>query len=232
MRGCVVHNHIWPWSISSRLFSHDFAIKLLKYCSSCCVLSTAHTVLDGFFPYLAKMITSMRGCVVCNDLWLWFKIAKSFPHDFAMKLLKYGSSCCIRCTVCTVLDGLFPYMAQMIISMRGCVAHNDLWPWPISSRSFSLAFAIKLLKYDGFFPYLAQMINSMRGYVAHNDFMPWPIHLRLFSSDVTYFIYYIHMWHQYNPCEEDMSHIISRSLGQKSRVDKSFLLLPSGQGVS
>ena len=26
----------------------------------------------------------------------------------------------------------------MITTMRGCVAHNDLWPWPISSRSFGL----------------------------------------------------------------------------------------------
>ena len=24
----------------------------------------------------------------------------------------------------------------MITSIRGCVTHNDLWPWPISSRSF------------------------------------------------------------------------------------------------
>ena len=35
----------------------------------------------------------------------------------------------------------------MITSMRGCVARNDLWTWPISSRSFSCDFAIKLLKY-------------------------------------------------------------------------------------
>ena len=26
------------------------------------------TVLDGFFPYLSQMITSMRGCVAYNDL--------------------------------------------------------------------------------------------------------------------------------------------------------------------
>ena len=26
----------------------------------------------------------------------------------------------------------------MITTMRGCVAHNDLWPWPISSRSLGL----------------------------------------------------------------------------------------------
>ena len=40
-------------------------------------------------------------------------------------------------TACTVLDEFFPYLAQMIINMRGCMAHNDLWPWPISSRCFS-----------------------------------------------------------------------------------------------
>ena len=38
----------------------------------------------------------------------------------------------------TVLHRFFPYLAQMITNMRGCVAYNDLWPWPISSRSFSL----------------------------------------------------------------------------------------------
>ena len=30
----------------------------------------------------------------------------------------------------------FPYLEQ-ITSMRGCVVHNDFWPWPISSRLFS-----------------------------------------------------------------------------------------------
>ena len=39
----------------------------------------------------------------------------------------------------TVLDGLFPYLAQMITIMRRCVAYNDLWPWPISSRLFGLS---------------------------------------------------------------------------------------------
>ena len=38
----------------------------------------------------------------------------------------------------TVLDGFFPYLAQMITSMRGCLAYNDLWPRPISSRPFGL----------------------------------------------------------------------------------------------
>ena len=32
------------------------------------VRSVASTVLDGFFPYLVQMITSMRRCVACDDL--------------------------------------------------------------------------------------------------------------------------------------------------------------------
>ena len=42
-----------------RTFSHDFAIKLLKYCIACRVRFTACTILGGFFPYLALMITGM-----------------------------------------------------------------------------------------------------------------------------------------------------------------------------
>ena len=53
------------------------------------------------------------------------------PHN------KNGTYCHVRCVTFTVLDGFFPYWAQMITNMRGCVARNDLWPWPISSKSFS-----------------------------------------------------------------------------------------------
>ena len=95
MRGCVSHNHFWPWPISSRSFSHDFAIKWLKYGTFCRVCSTACTVLDGFFPYLAQMITNMRGCVACNDLWPRSISWRSFSYDFAIKRLKYGILSCL-----------------------------------------------------------------------------------------------------------------------------------------
>ena len=116
----------------------------LSVCPACRVCSVTPTVLDGFFPYVAQMITSMR----CNDLWPWPVSSRSFSHDFAIKLLKYGTSCCVCSTACTVLDGFSPYLAQMITSITGCVVFNDPWPWLISSRSFSYDFAIKLLKYD------------------------------------------------------------------------------------
>ena len=128
MRGCVVHNELWPWSISSRSFRHDFAIKLLKYVTSCRVRSTVHTVLHGFFQYLAQMTTSIRECVMHNDLWSWPISSRSFRHDFAIKLLKYVTSCHIRSTAHTVLDRFFPYLAQMTTSMKECLAYNDLWP--------------------------------------------------------------------------------------------------------
>ena len=53
---------------------------------------------------------------------------------------------CVRSVISTVLDG-FPYKAQMVTNMRGCVVHNDLWPWLISLKSFSHDFTMKLLKY-------------------------------------------------------------------------------------
>ena len=122
MRRCVAYNDLWPWPISSRLFSLDLENR---------VLSVASTVLDGFFPYVVQMITSIRRCVACDDLWPWPISSRSFGLDLENRVLSVAS---------TVLDGFFPYLVQMISSMRRCVAWDDLWPWPISSRSFDLDF--------------------------------------------------------------------------------------------
>ena len=77
----------------------------------------------------------------------------------------------------------------MITSMRGCVAYNDLWPWPISSRSFGLGLENRVCSVastvlDGFFPYLVQMITNMRRCVACDDLWPWPISSRAFGLDL------------------------------------------------
>ena len=68
----------------------------------------------------------------------------------------------------------------MITSMRGYVVYNDLWPWPISSRSIGLSLensvrSVASTVLNGFFPYLVQMITSMRRCVACDDLWPWPI---------------------------------------------------------
>ena len=120
------------------------------------------TVVDGFFPYLAQMITSMRGCVAYNDLWPWPISSSSFGFGLENRVCFVAS---------TVLDGFFPYLVQMINSMRGCVACDDPWPWPISSRSFSLDLEnrvcyVKFSVLDRLFPYLPQIIVTIRGSVA------------------------------------------------------------------
>ena len=89
----------------------------------------------------------------------------------------------------TVLHGFFPYLSQMITSMRGCVAYNDLWPWPISSRSFGLGLENRVCSVastvpDGFFPYLVQMITSRRRCVACDDLWPWSISSRSFDLEL------------------------------------------------
>ena len=161
----------WPLTltnISSRSFGLDLENR---------VRSVASTVLDGLL-YLAQMVTIIRGCVAC---YVFFRVWKfeflANCWNFSALTLKKKSA---------VLDGFFPFLAQMITSVRGCVVYNDLWPWPISSRSFGLGLENRVRSVastvpDGFFPYLAQMITSMRRCVACDDLWPWPISSRLFD---------------------------------------------------
>ena len=78
----------------------------------------------------------------------------------------------VRSVASTVQDDFFPYLVQMINSMKGCVACHDPWPWPIYSRSFGLDLknsvrSVAFTVLDGFFLYLAQMITITRGCVAY-----------------------------------------------------------------
>ena len=109
------------------------------------------------------MITSMRGCVVYNELWPWPISSRSFGLGLENR---------VRSVASTVPDGVFPYLVQMITSMRRCVACDDLWPWPISSRSFDLVLenrvrSVASAVLDGFFLYLAQMITIIKGCVVY-----------------------------------------------------------------
>ena len=171
MRRCVACDDLWPWPISSRLFDLD-----LENCGR----AVASTILNGFFLYLAQRNTIIRGCVACYD---FFRIWK---FEFLANLRKFSALTLKK--ISTVLDGFFPYLAQMITSMRGCVSYNDLWPWPIFSRSFGLDLenrvrSVASTVLDGFFPYLVQMITSMRRCVACDDLQTWPISSRSFDLD-------------------------------------------------
>ena len=127
------------------------------------------------------MIAIIREWVACYVFFkIWkFEILANFWIFSALTLKKNS----------IVLDGFFPYSSQMITSMRGCVAYNDLWPWPIYSRSFGLGLENRVRPVastvpDGFFPYLVQMITSMRRCVACDDLWSWPISSRSFDLDL------------------------------------------------
>ena len=126
-----------------------------------CPWKKKSTVLDGFFPYLAQIITNMRECVAYNDLWPW----PIFSRSFGLGLENH-----VHSITSTVLDGFFPYLVQMITSMRRCVTCDDLWPWPVSSRSFDLYFenrvrSVTFSVLDRLFPCLLQIITTIRGCV-------------------------------------------------------------------
>ena len=124
------------------------------------------------------MITSMRRCVACYDLWPWPISSRSFDLDLENR---------VRSVASTVLDGFLLYLAQMITIIRGCVAYYVYF----KIRKFEflanfLNFSALTLKkkstvLDGFFPYSSQMITSMRGCVAYNDLWPWPLSSRSFG---------------------------------------------------
>ena len=172
MRGCVACDDPWPWPISSRSFGHDLENH---------VRSVASTVLDGFFLYLAQMITFIRGCVA------WYVFLRIWKFEFLANLKKISALTLKKKS--TVLNGFFPYLEQMITSMRVYVAYNDLWPWPICSRSFGLGLENRVRSVastvpDGVFPYSVQMITSMRSCVACDDLWPWPISSRSLDLDL------------------------------------------------
>ena len=100
----------------------------------------------------------MKGCVACNNLWPWPISSRSFGLGLENR---------VRSIASTVLDRFFPYLVQMISSMR-CVACDNLWPWPISSRSFDFENRVRSVMFsvlDRLFPYLPQIITTIRGCV-------------------------------------------------------------------
>ena len=127
------------------------------------------------------MITSMRRCVACDDLWPWPISSRSFDLDLENR---------VRSVASTVLDGFLLYLAKMITIIRGCVACYvvfNIWKFEFLANFWNIS-ALTLKKnstvLNGFFPYLSQMITSMRGCVACNDLWPWPIFSGSFGLDL------------------------------------------------
>ena len=80
----------------------------------------------------------------CDSAWkmqfyhwevLEFHIWKSVG---TMKLLKYGTSCCVWSTACKDLDRFFHYLAEIITPMRGCAMTFDLDLYPQSHSAMIL----------------------------------------------------------------------------------------------
>ena len=88
------------------------------------------------------------------------------------------------------LNGLFPYLVQMISNMwRVCCMKWSLALTYIFKGHLALALKKKVRSvastvFDGFFPYLVQMITNMRRCEACDDLWPWPISSRLFNLDL------------------------------------------------
>ena len=134
----------------------------------------------------------------------------------------------VRPVASTVQDGFFPYVVQMINSMRGCVACDDPWPWPISSRSLGLDLENRVCSVastvlDGFFLYLAQMITIIRGCVAcyvcfqNLEILIFGKFYKFFSldlekKDLQFSMDSFHIWHKWSLVWEGVLHVMTFDL--------------------
>ena len=124
----------------------------------------------------------------------------------------------------TVLNGFFPYLVQMITSMRGCVACDDPWPWPISSRSFRLDLenrvrSVASTVLDGFFLYLAPMNTIIRGCVACYvffriwifEFLASFLHFSALTlkKNLQFSMDSFHIWYKWSLAWEGVSHVMT-----------------------
>ena len=159
----------------------------LSVCGQNRVRSVSSTILIGSISYLHILSSNFRRCVACNARFKIqnFEILANFFKFVTLTLTLTLTFVFFWLVVfgqfpplplpSTVQDRFFPYLVQMINSMRGCVACDDLWPWPISSRSFGLDLEnpvrfVASTVLDQFFLYLAQMITIIRGCVACDFF--------------------------------------------------------------
>ena len=133
----------------------------------------------------------------------------------------------VRPVASTVQDGFFPYLVQMITSMRRCVACDDLWPWPISSRSFDLDLGNRVRSVastvlDGFLLYLAQMTTIIRGCVACYVFFKiwkfeflanvWNFSALTLKKNLQFSMDSIHIYHKWSLVWEGVLHIMTFDL--------------------
>ena len=128
-------------------------------------------------PQLVSQLTSPHFYTPATKLvgYIGFTLSVCLSVRLSVCLSVCPLTFCVRPVASTVQDGFFPYLVQMINSMRGCVACDDPSPWPISSRSFGLDLencvrSVASTVLDGFFLYLAQMITIIRGCVSHYVF--------------------------------------------------------------
>ena len=161
--------------------------------------SAPHDVLDELDQHWFRQWFYVSSIIIAKKNLIWNRCAWRSSYYTPRNEVRGGGgildspclSVCpltfrVRPVASAVQDGFFPYLVQMINSMRGCVACDDPWPWSISSRSFGLDLESRVRSVastvlDGFFLYLAQMITCMRGCVAYKDLWPWLISSRSFG---------------------------------------------------
>ena len=164
-----------------------------------------------------------------------------FSHDFTMQLLNTAHLAVSALRHAQFWMDYFPVWPNWSLTREGgCDACNDIRSWRVSSRSFSCAFATKLLYnvtscrvrstaravVDEFFPYLVHLYERTYHIMTSDLYI-----VKLFGCGVVYILDYIHMWQQFNPWGDDVSLIISTWVGHGHTGHSDFCGKGGGVGV-
>ena len=128
----ICNTYSFGWRDVSRIMTFDVNLYIQDHLTmtlqwSCVIMS--HIAVSA----LQRIQFWMDSCHICHKwslAWEGVSFRMNFGLDlyrqghstkiFLNKMLKYGTFCRVCSTACVVQGGLFPYLAQMIISIREC----------------------------------------------------------------------------------------------------------------
>ena len=156
-----------PWHTpqGSLLFSCRFRVLIHLSWSIVGVCAQHSACIEKSHYYHYNCAGSVDNYTPRNEVWGLYWI---HPACVSVCLSVCPLTFRVRIVTSTVQDGLFPYLVQIINSLKGCVACDDPWPWPLFSRSFGLDLENRVhyvasTVLDGLFLCLAQMITILEG---------------------------------------------------------------------
>ena len=129
------------WTFNSMYWAHVWTITVYWWHINCALPPATISPCEHRCPPSVHSVCPLKyahGFIISHTQRSYFGYIGFTPSARPSVRLSVRPASRVRSVVSTVQDRFFTYLVQMINSIRGCVACDDPWPWPTSSRSFGL----------------------------------------------------------------------------------------------